>query len=130
MEPPARNIEAFRSVRRLPKPCAAGSSWSYASTSTIRPPTPSRSSSAPISSGATSCGLRVRFKRLPAVVVEELREGERCHRACDHTQDAAGDDREPERGDRREHACLQIAEARSARDLSELDPLQPPEQVG
>jgi len=34
------NIDAVRSVRPL-KPCAAGSPWAYASTSTIRPPAPS-----------------------------------------------------------------------------------------
>src|SRR4029079_7490064 len=87
--PPPRNIEALRAVRRLPNPCAAGSSWSYASTSTITPPTPSTYSCAPISSGATSCGLRVRS----SVIVQELRQGERGH-------DAPGDAREPARDDR------------------------------
>src|SRR5215218_9106292 len=122
-------MEAFRSVRRLPNPCAAGSSWSYASTSTISPPTPSTSSSAPISSGATSCGLRLRFKGPPAVVVAKGGECERRHHTRDHAQHSTGDDRESQRRERREHARLDVPEARGARHLRELDPLQPAEQV-
>ena len=46
-----RRRTSSRCVRyALRYPCAAGSSWSYASTSTIGPPTPSTSSLAPISS--------------------------------------------------------------------------------
>src|SRR4051812_47772285 len=56
-------MDAVRAVRPR-KPWLAASSWSYASTSTIRPPTPSTSSVAPISSGATSCTERAKNSRV------------------------------------------------------------------
>src|SRR5579884_4369777 len=118
-------MEALRSVRRLPNPCAAGSSWSYASTSTITPPTPSTYSCAPISSGATSCGLRRRSRLIP----QEPRQGDGRDDAAGDARDAAGDDREAEGRERGEHPCLEVAEARRARHLHELDPQQPAPQV-
>ena len=48
-KPAGPNMTAFRSVRPR-NPWLAGSSWSYASTSTIGPPTPSTSNVTPISS--------------------------------------------------------------------------------
>src|SRR5436305_2696068 len=118
-------MDALRSVRRLPKPWAAGSSWSYASTSTITPPTPSTYSCAPISSGATACGLRVRS----SVIAEEPRQRERGDGAAGHAGQTAGDDREAEGGQRGEHTGLEVAEARRAGDLHELDPEQASAQM-
>ena len=63
---------------------------SYASTSTIVPPTPSTSSVAPIRSGATSCTLRA--KKLADR--ERLRRAATTRRACSTTRAACG------RGDR------------------------------
>src|ERR671929_228050 len=52
-------MDALRAVRP-PKPWLAGSPLSYASTSTIRPPTPSTSSVAPTSAGAPSWAPRAK----------------------------------------------------------------------
>ena len=48
---------------------------------------------------------------------------------ADDAEDAAGDDREAQRRERREHAGLDVAEGGRARDLRELDALQPAEQM-
>src|SRR6476659_3347147 len=122
-------MDALRSV--LPrKPCAAGSSWSYASSSTIVPPTPSTSSRAPISSGAISCTSRRRFNGIArSVVAQEARQGDGRDDAANDAEQPAGHDREAQRGERREHARLEIAEARRTGDLHELDALQASAQV-
>src|SRR5687768_538601 len=60
--PGGPNIDALRGVGPR-NPWLAGSSPSYASTSTIVPPTPSTSSVAPSRSGATTCTLRAKKSR-------------------------------------------------------------------
>src|SRR3954464_15103534 len=87
-------MDAVRAVRPR-KPWLAGSSWSYASTSTIRPPTPSTSSVAPISAGATSCTLPAKASAGSArVVVDEGGDGKGDHDGTDDAKQPAGDDRE------------------------------------
>src|SRR5262245_47909390 len=123
--PGGPNIVSFRCVR--PRyPWLAGSSWSYASTSTMRPPTPSTRSVTPIRSGATSCTLRAKKSRgikgssPPRVVLEQRRDREPDQEAAGDTQDAAGDDREAHFRERRDDACLEVADPRRARDLREV----------
>src|SRR5439155_8559440 len=103
----------------------AGSSWSYAATSTIRPPTPSTSSVAPISSGATSWTLRAkksRFSMRLRVVAEKRRKRSREEQAARNACDAPRNDREAEAGHRRERARFEVPERRRCGDLHELDP--------
>src|SRR6266536_2124482 len=107
-------MAAFRAVRPR-KPWLAGSSWSYASSSTIGPPTPSTRSVTPIRSGATSCTERAKKSRgsrctCAGVVAHQRGEREREQAAAQHADDPAGDDREAEARQRREHARLEVAE--------------------
>src|SRR5215831_17972568 len=123
--PGGPNIDSLRGVRPR-KPWLAGSSWSYASTSTMRPPTPSTSSVTPIRSGATSCTLRAKklrlSKRLARVVAGERREQDREHGAAGYAEDAARRDRNREVRRVGERARLEVADRGRRRDLHELDP--------
>src|SRR3954453_22550243 len=118
-------MDAVRAVRPR-KPWLPGSSWSYASTSTIRPPTPSTSSVVPIRSGATSWTLRAKklrlSMRLRRVVTDECRERETEQPAADHAGDPAGRDRDGEVRRARERAGLEVPDRRCSGDLHELDP--------
>src|ERR1700693_3902035 len=97
----------------------------------MRPPTPSKSSVAPTSSGATSWTLRAKkllrsFTRRSLRVVTEKSGHSR------HEEPAAGDAREPT-GDNREAQArpggerpgLHVPERRGARDLGELNAREP-----
>src|SRR5215475_9963304 len=99
-------MDAVRSVRPR-KPWLAGSSWSYASTSTIRPPTPSTSSVTPIRSGATSWTLRAK-NSLPSVrvVAGEGRDGKSDQDGTDDAEEATRDDREAQARQRGEQTRL------------------------
>src|SRR5919202_4001063 len=115
-------MAALRAVRPR-KPWLAGSSWSYASTSTMRPPTPSTSSVTPIRSGATSCTLRAKKLRLSiGVVADERRERQREQRTTDDAGHAARHDRQAQARGIRERSRLEVADRRCRRDLHELDP--------
>src|SRR5919206_48683 len=115
-------MDALRAVRP-PKPWLAGSSWSYASTSTIRPPTPSTSSVAPTSAGATSWTLRAKSSAGSArVVAGEGGDGKGDQDRTHDAREAAGDDREAEARQRRDEAGLDVAERGGRGDLRELDP--------
>src|SRR5919202_3412980 len=107
-------MAALRAVRPR-KPWLAGSSWSYASTSTMRPPTPSTSSVTPIRSGATSWTLRAKKLRRSIsarVVADERREREREQCTADDAGGAAGDDRKAQARRGRECTRLEVAERR------------------
>src|SRR3954470_14628526 len=116
-------MAALRAVRPR-EPWLAGSSRSYASTSTILPPTPSTKRVAPIRSGATSWTLRAkksRFNIRPGVVAEQGRNRGRKDHAADHARDASRDDREAQARHRCQRARLEIPERRRGGDLHELD---------
>src|SRR5581483_5823199 len=127
--PGGPNIDAFRSVGPR-NPWLAGSSWSYASTSTIWPPTPSTSSVTPIRSGATSCADRAKKLRASRGVISK-EDGEKCrHDDRGHdAADAAGHDREAQARQLRDDARLEVPERRRARDLCELDAAEPSAHV-
>src|SRR5215831_17572181 len=90
-------MDAVRAVLP-PKEWLAGSSWSYASTSTITPPTPSNRSVAPISSGETSCTDRAKKSRLSCmplrVIAQKCREESRRDERPRDAERAAGGDGE------------------------------------
>src|ERR687888_1193691 len=114
-------MEALRAVLP-PYPWLAGSSWSYASASTMRPPIPSTSSVTPIRSGATSWTLRAK-KSLPSarVVADEGGDGKGDQEGTADAGEAARDDREADAGERGDDACLDVAECGGRGDLGELD---------
>ena len=92
-----------------------------------RPPTPSTSSVAPISSGATSWTLRAKIhaaqrRRFDVVADEAPGRNARAATVPTMRQDPARDDREAEARQRGDGAGLDVAERRRARDLRELDP--------
>src|SRR5580765_6798716 len=100
----------------------AGSSRSYASTSTIRPPTPSTSSVTPIRAGATSCTLRAKNSAGSArVVAGEGGDGKSDHDGTEDAEESAGDDRGAHARERGDEAGLDVSERGRRRDLSELD---------
>src|SRR5262245_12628469 len=118
-------MDAFRAVRPA-YPWLAGSSWSYASTSTISPPTPSHKSVTPIRSGATSWTLRAKKSRRSRctglrVVADQGGDGEREDRGARDAEHAARDDGEPQARERGDDSGFEVAERRRARDLHELD---------
>src|SRR5438309_2681211 len=70
-------------------PWLAGSSWSYASTSTMAPPTPSTRSVTPIRSGATSCTERAKKSRRNRVTVPRVAAEKRGE--CERDDETLGD---------------------------------------
>src|SRR5512142_2092225 len=113
-------MEALRSVRPR-KPWLAGSSWSYASTSTMRPPTPPTSSVTPIRSGATSWTLRAKNSHPSACVVAgESRDGKGDQDGTGDTEHATRDDREAQARQRRDEPRLDVAECGRGGHLREL----------
>src|SRR5262245_2554458 len=124
-------MAALRGVR--PRwPWLAGSAWSYASTSTIRPPARSTSNVTPIRSGATSWTLRAKKLRrntLARVVLDKCWKRECEHSTPDDAQKPARHDREAQTGRVRQRTGFEIADGRRGGNLHELDPGDAPEHL-
>src|SRR5438067_1507160 len=100
------------------------------SASTMRPPMPSTRSVTPIRWGATSWTLRAKKSvRSTGVVADERGYGESDEEGTGDAGEPAGDDREAEARERRQDACLDVAERGRRGDLRELDSGHAPADV-